>query len=330
MAALLLWGALGVAPARAQFDRVKQGVVFSARVTDAQSGEQLNQVKLELVRFPDELAGTVFTDSSGRGSFQTVSPGAYYIRASLAGYWPAEIRVEPLRSQATYDAQMQLSRLELKSQPPGGTLSARQLSIPETARKEFNQGVEFLNIKKDARQSIEHFENAVSAYANYYEAYFLLGMAHLATNSPDPAQTALRKAIELNAKFVDPYFPLAEVLVSQKKFDDAGRFLQAAMALDPDGWRWPFELAICYAKEGDWNKALNYGQMAKSRPNPPSKVHLLMADLYSNTGNPAGAVAELEEFEKLDPQSPYMARVREVLPQLRQRAANSSATHPRP
>jgi hypothetical protein len=50
-----------------------------------------------------------------------------------------------------------------------------------------------------------------------------------------------------------------------------------------------------------------------------------MADLYSNSGDPAKAVAELEQFEKLDPKSPYVTRIEQVLPELRKQAA---AAHP--
>jgi len=53
----------------------------------------------------------------------------------------------------------------------------------------------------------------------------------------------------------------------------------------------------------------------------------LLADIYANSNKPREAVVELELFSQLDPQSTYMARVREVLPVLRQRAA--AAAQPR-
>jgi lipopolysaccharide biosynthesis regulator YciM len=80
----------------------------------------------------------------------------------------------------------------------------------------------------------------------------------------------------------------------------------------------------CVRRSSRWERALQYGQLALKRPNPGTKVHLLMADLYSNSGNAAKAVAELEAFEKLDPKSPYIVRVEQVLPQLRQRATQEA------
>jgi len=56
----------------------------------------------------------------------------------------------------------------------------------------------------------------------------------------------------------------------------------------------------------------------------PSKVHLLLADIYSNSDRPNDAIAELETFSRLDPESPFMSRVREVLPELRRRVTRHS------
>ena len=56
--------------------------------------------------------------------------------------------------------------------------------------------------------------------------------------------------------------------------------------------------------------------------NAPPKVHLLMADLYSNTGKPDKAMEQSRNFEKLDPSSPYIPRVHQVLAELRKREAS--------
>lgn len=173
------------------------------------------------------------------------------------------------------------------------------------------------NEKKDPQRSIGFFQKAIKAYPNYYEAQFMMGMAYLQLKSNSEAQAALSHSIELNSKFLQPYYPLAVLLMTQKQYDEADRLLLKAMELDPQDWRWPFELARCYAYRGEWQKALTYGKMAHERPLPPSKVHILMADLYSGLGETDQAIAELEEFSKLDPTSPYMPRVKQALRQLR-------------
>jgi len=98
------------------------------------------------------------------------------------------------------------------------------------------------------------------------------------------------------------------------------------MKRDPLDWRWPFELARCDSKRSNWQSALQRAQQAGKSNSAPSKVHLLLADIYSNSGRPSDAIAELETFSRLDPESPFMARVREVLPELRRRLATSGTT----
>jgi len=154
-----------------------------------------------------------------------------------------------------------------------------------------------------------------------------MGMAYIRTKQLQEAQSAFEKAVDLNPKFLNPYFPLAELLIANKQFDKAAPLLQQAMVEDSQDWRWPYELAFCSARQGQWEEAVEYGQVALRRPNSATKVHLLLADVYSNSGKVAKAVEELEEFERLDPQSPYIGRVREVLPQLRLQAS-SRDEHP--
>jgi len=324
---ILLLAFIGTPNAHGQMGKgsSEANVIISVHVTDQNSGAPLEQVKLELVFFPDQVMQTIFTDGNGHRDFQPVIPQPYLIRASKPGFEPQEIRVEPQIRNLTVP--IQLLPVGSKSLGPGGIASARELSIPGPARSEYGKGVELLNVKKDPQQSTEHFLKAIDAFPNYYEAYFMLGMAYLQMNpqQPDKAQPALQKAVDLNPKFLDPYFPLSDLLMAGKQFDKVVPLLLTADQQDAKNWRWPYQMAMCYSKQGIWDKALSYGQTALSRPNPPTKIHLLMADVYSNSGDPAKAVAELEQFEKLDPKSPYIARIEQVLPELRKQAA---AAHP--
>ena len=142
-------------------------------------------------------------------------------------------------------------------------------------------------------------------------------MAYVQLNASQDAQAELLKALELNPKSLSPYYPLSVLLFGQKRYAEEERLLLQAMGMDKQGWQWPFELARCYAGQGAWAKALQFGKMAHELPNSPSKTHLLMADLYSSTGDTETAVRELEEFVRLDPQNPYIPRAQQALERLR-------------
>ena len=298
--------------------------VVSVQCTD-EAGVSLGQVKLELIRSPGSMVEALITDSSGRADFRHVTGGAYIVRATKDGYAPAQIEIGVRTNQASFPVRIQM-RAEGKPNEARGKVSVRELSIPGKAHEEFLKGVEFMNQKNDPKRSIEYFQKAIHDFPDYYEAYFLMGMAQVATDSSEDAIASLHKAIELKPSFLEPYYPLGVLLETKKDYDGAEGVLQSAFELDPKGWRWPFEMARCLASTRKWKEALDYGEKARALPDAPTKVHLLLADLYSNNGDPVKAVAELEEFEKLDPKSPYIPRVDQALPQLRERAAQASAS----
>jgi len=320
-APILMVALLHPALAAAQEETPGLGATVGMRVTSREDEHPLERVRVDLLRFPDEYIQEGFTDAVGRLELQGLGvPGAYIVRSEKDGYRTTEVRFDLRRGESGREVSVQMPRLKDESTARrGGVSSARALSIPPPASKEFQKGTESLNKKKSPRASIEHFQNAVAIYPGYFEAYFLLGMAYLQLNSPSEAQDALRHAINLNPKFLEPYYPLATLLIGKKEYGEGQRLLRRAQELDPNGWRWPFELARSEAYQKHWEQALAYGQSALKMPNAPPKVHLLMADLYSNTGKPDKAIEELEEFEKLDPSSPYIPRVHQVIAELRKR-----------
>ncbi len=322
--ALTLLAGASASSAHAQARVGRGAVTINVHVTSESSGANLEQVGVELVEFPDLSIQQIFTDSSGRAALSSMAPGNYIVRARKSGFRSTQVEIETRPGVTSLDVPIQMPPEDATLTQPGGRVSARELAIPEPARSEFYKGVDFLKQKNDPKQSIEHFQNAIDAFSGYYESYFLMGMAYLRAKQLKEAQGALQRAVDLNPTFMDPYYPLTEILMASRQFTDAERLLQKALEEDAQGWLWPYELAMCSARQSQWDKAVNYGQMALKRPSPATKVHLLMADVYSNSGRSAKAVEELEEFKRLDPQSPYIVRVNQVLPQLRQRASSEN------
>ena len=324
VASILMGALLHPALAAAQEESPSLGATVGVRVTSLENEQPLERVRVDLQRFPDEYIQEGFTDSVGRLEFQGLrAPAAYIVRAEKDGFRNTEVRFDLRRGESGREVSVQMVLLKAASTARSGAVSSvRALSIPPPASKEFQKGAQFLNQKKSPKAAIEHFQRAVAIYPDYFEAYFLLGMSFLQLNSPSQAQDALRHAIDLNPKFLEPYYPLATLLIGKQEYGEGQRLLRRAQELDPNDWRWPFELARSEAYQKQWDQALAYGQSVLKMSNAPPKVHLLMADLYSNTGKPGKAIEQLEEFEKLDPSSPYIPRVHEVLAELRKREAS--------
>ena len=77
------------------------------------------------------------------------------------------------------------------------TISVRDLSIPDKARRNFNEGTRLL-AAKDWPGSILKFQQAVDAFPGFYEAYYRMGLATAALQRGTETATAFRKSIELS------------------------------------------------------------------------------------------------------------------------------------
>lgn len=308
-----------------------QGKVL-VRIRDRVNEQQLGQVEVQLIRFPEEVVGEQFTGSDGSVQFSGLSVGAVTIRASLQGYEPGETQIDLRNGDRTLlSVDMSLMPRKYKeSGTPNGIVSANVLKVPNNAKKEFERGSRLLNDKKDFSRSIAAFQRAIRLYPAYAEAYFLMGTAQLQASAASDAEASLREAMQLDVHLTAPYYPLALLLFEQQRYAEERDLLLKARELDASDWRWPFELARCHAQQGQWESALEYAVAASGSANAPSRVHLLLADIYANSNRYRTAVAELELFAKLDPKSAYMERVREVLPVLRQRAASSASSPAEP
>src|SRR5205085_2030569 len=98
-----------------------------------------------------------------------------------------------------------------------GSVSADDLKISDKARKAFERGKKLLTEDKKPKESIAAFEEAIVAYPDYCDAYFLLGAAQLQIGAASAAETSLRKAIAIDRHRPGPYYPLAMLLFSQRK-----------------------------------------------------------------------------------------------------------------
>jgi len=280
-------------------------------------------------RFPDGLVAQQFTDSSGTTTFTGFPRGSYIVRAAHSGYQTNEVSVDFRRGDALQSVEISLSPLE-KDQPgkPGSSIAVQDLRIPENARKEFERGTKLLNERKQPRESIAAFEKATELFPQYADAFLFLGTAHLQLGEAGPAEESLRKVLALDPRTTPPYYPLATLLFSQKRYDEEQRLLVEAQKLDNKDWHWPFELARCEAQQAYWEPALQHALESSKLPKAPTKVHLLLGDIYSNTGRIKEAIGELELFVQLDPQSSYVARISQVLPELRRQVSSNESARP--
>jgi tetratricopeptide (TPR) repeat protein len=291
-------------------------------VTDRDTEAAIARARVEVVRFPDLVIRNGFTSSEGLFVFVGLDPGSYHVRAYQTGYVDVDIPFEVYSQQDMLNLSVRMeSTKNREASGPGARASAAQLKRPKSAVKEFEKGMELLEKKKDAEGSLPHFESAIAAVPDYHEAYFLMGVAQVQLGSAEDGRKSLAKAVDLAPDFLPAYYPLALVLYGEGKFEEENALLMKGIALDSKDWRWPFELARSLARLEKWPEALQYGLKAHDNHDAPTKVHLLLGDLYKHNNQPGEAIAEYEDFLRKDPKSPLVPRAQEALKDLREAVA---------
>jgi len=199
----------------------------------------------------------------------------------------------------------------------GTSVSATSAMAPKDAKKAYEQGLQSL-LKNKPDDAAKDFEKAVTAYPKYADAWMNLGKVRLQQQSVEPARAALKKAIEADPKLVTPYVELGLLAAKDANWQDSGKYLDHAVELDPVDFpqAWYADAVANYnLKQYDAaeKSARNAVKLDPHHVNP--RAGYLLGLILAEKRDYAGAVAELNEFMKLSPNTPDLAQVKDQLAQ---------------
>ncbi len=300
-------------------------VQLLVRVSDARNETPIEIARVELLQFPEGFVQQAFTDGSGMATLGPLSaPQRYVVRAEKQGYKTSEMLVETRRGAMALTVNLPMERVSAQTdrEAAPSTVSAQALVIPESARRDLLKVADLLDRKK-LEEGLRLAQRVVHRFPALGQGYFFLGMIQVQRNRPPEAEVALRRAIELDQDLLSAYYPLAVLLIARGQHAEGESLLQKALERDAQDWKFPYELARSLANRGEWANALDYAELAHARPQPATKVHILLADIYSALRNDQKAISELEEFLELDPSSPFVPEVKKALASLHARPANN-------
>jgi tetratricopeptide (TPR) repeat protein len=201
----------------------------------------------------------------------------------------------------------------------GATVSVRELSIPDTAKRAFQKGMERI-ASNDWAGSISEFEKAIKAFDNLYEAYYKIGIARMQLRQPNAAETAFRKAIELsNGNYAPPFFGLGLVLSNEGHNQDAEGAVRAGLNLAPMDAAGDFTMAWVLYTAHRIPEAEQSAQEAVRRNPNFAMAHLLLAQIHRAQDKLPALIEDLTAFLRLDPNGPRSSGAREALQKAEQR-----------
>jgi tetratricopeptide (TPR) repeat protein len=266
------------------------------------------------------------TDRMGKFSFPGLSPAQYLVTAHAAGFKDAQQIVDLQAASSDYIIFRLTEDRSTPAKPATGS-TVINANVPPEAQKELDAGRAAL-LNADMAKSILHFEKAVKIYPVFLEAQLALGTALMDLRRWPEAERALQRALEIDPGTANALFALGEIYYGQSKSAEAEKALQQGLALAPRSARGHLTLALVYWQiasvvenqpDARVNLENSYREVKQTVSLDPglAEAHALNGNLLLRARRGTEALAEFEEYLRLDPNGPRSTAVRELIKRIR-------------
>ena len=248
------------------------------------------------------------------------------LRASLAGFRSDVVNLAGRRSLDNPDVGTII--LHRMAKVDGFTFSGTTAYAPKDAKKAFDKGKEASKKKKWADAEKE-LTKAVTVYPKFAAAWFELGLVYHQQSKLEEARKAYGESINADAKFVNPYGPLARLAAGEKNWEDAADYSGKLIKLNP------YFSADAYFISAVANLNLNRMDQAEEHSREAAKmdtqhknprINHLLAIILAQKQDYAGAAASMRDFLKFAPTAPEAEHIKQQLAEIEKRLAGTQAT----
>jgi Tfp pilus assembly protein PilF len=313
-------------------------IFLSGKVMFDDGGPTNSDIRIERVCGATQRLET-HTDSKGRFSFQlgantaldtdasssgigsgygrpqsgSNSPFSQGNRGGLDGMFGCEIRAAypgyrsdtvPLANRHSLDdPELGTIILHRLANVQGSTLSLTTAAAPKAARKAYEKGMQLAE-KGKFEDAEKHFLEATDTYPKFAAAWYALGQVEQRENKASEARKSYESAIAADKKYVSPYDQLALLSAQSGSWEDAAKYSQTAIELNPV----EFPSAFWYNAIANYNLKKN-GEAEKSakallkmdtRHRYP-QAESMLAQFAVNRGEYAEAATHLRAYLALVP-----------------------------
>ena len=254
---------------------------------------------------------SVLTDWSGHFRVRGLNPGKYEIVLQEAGYEPTRETLQlygPSPPVKVYLKPSNPSRAPWKDY----SVSARELRIPSNARNSFEKGLERL-AKNDVTGSRTQFVRATTAFPDYYEAYYHLGVADLRLDREEEAAQAFQEAIDLSGgHYAWAQFAMGLLLCRRGEHAEAETVIRKGLEVDGTSATGHLFLGVALFRLNRLEEAEKSAREALLMRPRFAWPYLVLADVHARRGEYAMQLHDLDAYLKLEPDGPATKQVREV------------------
>ena len=267
---------------------------------------------------------TSMTDDSGRFAFRRLAPGSYEVVIDdEKDYEPVRQRVSIFQTtrsgigaEQIYSIQIRLTLKGARDLKPA-VINAELAGVPPQALKFYDKALK-LGQAGNSKGAVEQLQRAIAEHPKFGLAFTELGAQYLKLGEMDKAEQALRSAVELLPDSFPARMNYGILLVRLNRFVEAERELRRALELDEKSAVAHYYLGRALAYLGRYDNAEVELNLALSFGGEEMKeAHRYLAGIYNARGKTKRAIAELEIYLKLAPNSPDAAELRKMIAKLR-------------
>jgi Tfp pilus assembly protein PilF len=270
---------------------------------------------IEAVNASGIVVSRAVTDRYSQAELGKLPPGCYQIRA--AHEWVeasgacTEIAASPV--PVTKEIYVQGQTARTPPNPIQPVISIASIRAPEAARTELAKGVRALQQDRFGEAAL-HANQALKIYANFPDAYNVLGTAQLRTGDITMAQTTFRTALRIDSQNADAHLNLARIAAAQKDFSEAERELnQVLQAGQNDSQTWTL-LAFAQFEIQHYDDAIRSAERAHaSEKGSSAAAHFVAASAMEKMGRFSEAILQLKIYVQEEPGGRYAERSREFI-----------------
>jgi tetratricopeptide (TPR) repeat protein len=274
---------------------------MTGTVKDPQ-GKPIAGAKVSATNPENKKALEATTDKSGKWALLGFRSGSYEFTFTADGYKPQSYtnNVQQMSRNPSMDVVLEPLGMGESGGGAGGKLS------------EANQLLE----QKQYAQAIAKYEEIITVEPTLYQINYNIGVAQREMGELDKARASFQKVLDQEPNHLGSLVGMGDVLVEQKKLDEAVTFFEKAIEGTTDSVI-PFNVAEIYFNQGNTPKAIEYYQVASTRRPDWPEPHLKMAYAHLNAGNIDAAIASFQKVVEIAPGSPQAQMAEQALGSLK-------------
>jgi Flp pilus assembly protein TadD len=295
----LVLGLAVASPALAQTGQIR------GRVVDADN-KPVEGAKVTLQAVDTNSKFELKTKKNGEYMQIGIPPGNYKITAEKDGL------------SATKNSHISLDMAEVNLTLAKGGAPVGEMSKEDRAKAEarvagikaaFSEGATLANAGK-FDEAIAKFNEVLKEVPKCPECYIGIGHSSAAKKDYPAAETAYKKAIELDPNLIEAYSGLATIYNDQKKFDEAKAMSAEVMKRAGAGGAAGggadslYNAGVISWNANDFAKAQEQFAAALAANPNHAESHFMLGQVYLNLGKLPEAAKEFEAYTKIAPNGP--------------------------